>query len=72
MAFQDIRNGDLQTVIYKISAAGNFIWGNDGIMLHDQNATFEAAPKIAVFDNDDATGSSKTLFFLHHTFSSCI
>lgn len=53
MAFQDIRNGDLQTVIYKIDASGNFVWGNDGIELHDTNATFEAAPKIAVFDNDD-------------------
>jgi len=53
MAFQDIRNGDLQTVIYKISAAGSFVWGSNGIMLHDANATFEAAPKIAVFNNDD-------------------
>ena len=53
MAFQDIRNGDLQTVIYKISAAGSFVWGSNGIALHDANATFEAAPKIAVFNNDD-------------------
>jgi hypothetical protein len=53
MAFQDIRNGDLQTVIYKVDASGNFVWGSNGIALHDMNATFEAAPKIAVFNNDD-------------------
>ncbi len=52
-AFQDIRNGNTETVIYKIDTAGNFIWGNNGIQLHDANATFEAAPKIAVFDNND-------------------
>jgi hypothetical protein len=33
MAFQDIRNGNLETVIYKISATGNFVWGNTGIAL---------------------------------------
>ncbi|HRG58125.1 MAG TPA: T9SS type A sorting domain-containing protein [Bacteroidia bacterium] len=53
MAFQDIRNGDLQTVIYKISPTGAFLWGNDGIQLHDALANFEAAPRIAVFSNDD-------------------
>jgi hypothetical protein len=53
MAFQDIRNGNLETVIYKISATGSFVWGNNGIALHDPNANFEAAPKVAVFDNDD-------------------
>jgi hypothetical protein len=57
MAFQDIRNGDLQTVIYKISANGTFLWGSNGIQLHDVNATFEAAPKIAVFNNDDVVVS---------------
>jgi hypothetical protein len=57
MAFQDIRNGDLQTVIYKIDANGNFLWGANGIQLHDVNATFEAAPKIAVFNNDDVVVS---------------
>lgn len=52
-AFQDIRNGNTETVIYKIDTAGNFVWGANGIPLHDANATFEAAPKIAVFDNND-------------------
>jgi hypothetical protein len=52
-AFQDIRNGNTETVIYKIDTAGNFVWGNNGIQLHDANATFEAAPKIAIFDNND-------------------
>lgn len=52
-AFQDIRNGNTETVIYKIDTAGNFVWGTNGIPLHDANATFEAAPKIAVFDNNN-------------------
>lgn len=56
-AFQDIRNGNTETVIYKIDTAGNFIWGNNGIQLHDANATFEVAPRIAVFDNDEVVVS---------------
>jgi hypothetical protein len=52
-AFQDIRNGNTETVIYKISPSGVFLWGANGIPLHDINATFEAAPRIGIFPNND-------------------
>src|SRR5215475_3983968 len=41
VAFQDERNGDLMPVAYKLDVEGNFIWGPDGIVLHDTTATFE-------------------------------
>jgi len=53
LAFQDERTGNLQPVVYKLDQSGNFIWGNDGIVLHDTSATFEVAPAIGVLENND-------------------
>jgi hypothetical protein len=40
-------------VAYKLNQSGNFIWGGDGIVLHDSSATFELAPAIGVLSNND-------------------
>ena len=69
VAFQDERNVDLMPVAYKLDQSGNFIWGPDGIVLHDSSATFELAPAIGVLSNNDvviawnATATKKWIAF---------
>ncbi|MBM3405135.1 MAG: T9SS type A sorting domain-containing protein [Bacteroidetes bacterium] len=48
LAFNDIRSGgNTNVVAYRISPAGTFVWGADGIMLSNSTA-FNAAPKVTV------------------------
>ncbi|RAK69405.1 T9SS type A sorting domain-containing protein [Hymenobacter edaphi] len=48
VAFQDIRSGASQCVIYKISPTGQQLWGANGIPLLDPNATSGLSPAIGV------------------------
>lgn len=46
LTWQDTRNaGNNNTVAYRISPIGDFVWGNDGIALSNSTA-FDAAPKV--------------------------
>ena len=45
LAFNDIRTGSTNVVGYRISPAGSFIWGANGIMLSNSTA-FNVAPKV--------------------------
>lgn len=45
LAFNDIRAGGTNVVVYRISPTGSFVWGPDGIMLSNSTA-FNAAPKV--------------------------
>lgn len=48
LAFQDIRNSGYNDVqVYRISPAGAFVWGADGIQLSNGEA-FDASPKVCV------------------------
>lgn len=59
---QDLRNGTLQAVLYKISPAGAQLWGANGVVLGAGLVPNPAALSnndIAVTWNDDASGSLK-------------
>ena len=45
MTWQDIRNGNNNIYAYRISPAGSFVWGSNGIALSD-NSAFNASPKV--------------------------
>jgi hypothetical protein len=46
VVFSDIRNGvDLSVFAYKISSAGDFLWGNDGVSL-STTTDFQPNPKV--------------------------
>jgi hypothetical protein len=47
LAFTDIRNGELNPFIYKVSPSGNMLWGANGITLTDSSAVYQANPIIA-------------------------
>lgn len=47
LTFQDVRNGDNDVFVYKISSDGAFVWGDNGIELSSGPA-FDAAPKVCV------------------------
>jgi hypothetical protein len=48
VVFNDIRTGgDWDIYAYRISPAGDFVWGDDGLTLSD-NSNFEANPVVAV------------------------
>jgi hypothetical protein len=48
LTWQDIRTGgNNNTVAYRISPDGTFVWGNDGIMLSNSTA-FDVSPKVTV------------------------
>ena len=53
VAFQDMRSGNMATVTYKVDTAGNFLWGSNGIVLHDSVSTFEVGPSIGILPNND-------------------
>jgi len=53
LTFQDIRTGNNNIYAYRISPDGEFVWGDDGIALSD-NEAFEAAPKVCVTNTGDA------------------
>ncbi|MFM9056583.1 MAG: T9SS type A sorting domain-containing protein [Bacteroidota bacterium] len=53
VAFQDERSGSLKVVAYKLNAAGNFLWGNNGVSLVDSTAD-GLGPAITFVDNGDA------------------
>lgn len=47
IAFSDIRNGgNLNPVVYAISSTGDFLWGNNGIVLNP-TTDFQPSPKLA-------------------------
>lgn len=51
LVFTDTRAGtDLDVYAYRITQAGTFVWGANGVTL-SQNAEFEASPNCAVLDN---------------------
>jgi len=53
LAFQDIRNGNNNIYVYKISPQGEFLWGTNGLALSN-NSDFEADPKIAITAQNNA------------------
>lgn len=70
IAFQDRRLGPIAPVVYKIDQSGNFLWGPNGIQLHDTSALFEGGPTVCLLDNNDviiawnAEGTSKTVDYI--------
>ncbi|MFI5134259.1 MAG: T9SS type A sorting domain-containing protein [Chitinophagales bacterium] len=52
-SFQDRRSGPIYPVVYKLDESGNFLWGADGIQLHDTSSDFQGNPQICIFDNND-------------------
>jgi hypothetical protein len=48
LAFQDIRSGTSQCVVYKISPTGQQLWGANGIPLLDAAATSGLGPSIGI------------------------
>jgi hypothetical protein len=46
IVFTDIRNGDVNPFAYKISPAGSFLWGANGVTLTDSSGTFQPNPKV--------------------------
>lgn len=60
LAFSDVRftEGELDVAVYKISGAGNFLWGPDGINLSDTTeAGFEPNPSVAVTQDNNCVFS---------------
>lgn len=54
LAWQDIRNGgNNNTVAYRISPDGEFVWGANGIMLSNSTA-FDVSPKVTVTASNNA------------------
>ena len=49
LAFQDIRTGNNNVFVYRISPDGEFVWGENGLQLSNSEA-FDVSPKIAVTD----------------------
>jgi hypothetical protein len=47
LAFCDIRNSTLSPCAYRINPAGNFLWGNNGVVLATDNSTYQPNPKIS-------------------------
>ena len=55
MTWQDIRNGNNNAYAYRISPAGSFVWGTNGIALSN-NSAFNASPKVT------CTGAGNAIF----------
>lgn len=54
LSWQDIRLGGANnTVAYRISPEGDFVWGADGIQLSNSDA-FDVSPKIAITSSNNA------------------
>ena len=54
ITFQDIRNaGNNNIYAYRISPEGDFIWGEDGLELSN-NERFEASPKVTVTNSNNS------------------
>jgi hypothetical protein len=53
LTFQDIRDGNNNVYVYKISPEGTFLWGADGLQLSNTTA-FDAAPKVTVTSGNSA------------------
>lgn len=53
IVFSDIRDGgDLDTFAYRVSSAGQMLWGADGVQL-SINPDFDPAPRVAEASNGD-------------------
>jgi hypothetical protein len=49
IVFTDTRNGSqINPFVYKISPAGNFLWGNNGIQLSNDFSVYQPNPKVTV------------------------
>lgn len=46
IVFTDTRNGDVNPFAYKISPAGTFLWGANGITLSDSSNVYQPNPKV--------------------------
>ncbi|MCF8365872.1 MAG: T9SS type A sorting domain-containing protein [Bacteroidales bacterium] len=53
LATQDLRTGNSNVFAYKISANGDFIWGDDGIGLSNTGG-FNPSPKAVILDDNSA------------------
>ncbi|MFW5725033.1 MAG: InlB B-repeat-containing protein, partial [Bacteroidota bacterium] len=54
LTWQDIREGgNNNTVAYRISPDGEFVWGENGIML-SSSTSFDVAPKVTVTNSNNA------------------
>ncbi|MDX9942962.1 MAG: T9SS type A sorting domain-containing protein [Bacteroidales bacterium] len=54
LTWQDIRQGgNNNTVAYRISPDGEFVWGPDGIML-SSSGSFDVSPKVVITDANSA------------------
>lgn len=53
VTFQDIRDVNNNPVGYRVSPAGDMMWGDEGIMLSD-NENFEVAPKVCATEAGNA------------------
>ncbi len=47
IVFTDTRSGTVNPFAYKISPAGTFLWGPNGVTLTDSAGTFQPNPKVA-------------------------
>lgn len=52
LAFNDVRSGNSDVFAYRISPAGEFLWGADGVAL-STSAQSDIFPKIALLDDGD-------------------
>ncbi len=52
LAFNDVRDGDVNVYTYAISPTGDFLWGADGVALTNDPG-FEAVPSIAVASDNN-------------------
>jgi hypothetical protein len=52
LSFLDIRTGDLDIYVYKISPEGNFVWGENGVALSN-DATEDYTPCLEITDQNN-------------------
>ncbi len=54
IAFMDVRDGEPDIFVYKISPKGEFLWGKDGIKV-SKTSGFETSPKLVITGDGCAT-----------------
>jgi hypothetical protein len=53
LTFQDIRTGNNNIFAYRISPAGEFEWGANGLQLSNSATAFNVSPKVIVTDSNN-------------------
>lgn len=54
VVFTDIRNGgQIEPFAYRVSPAGNFVWGANGVALSTSPSTFQPNPRVAATSDGD-------------------